>query len=265
MKIIISLLVLTILVLTGATGYFIYGFNTQRNDLEFSEQEPDTEWKAEEFKEEELIIEDEVPIKIVEVAEVITPEVETIYSLDGISDHELVSVEKYSNINTSNYFKYNTIFVFDEQGTKSVFANSDDIFVKAGTLRKLIKVDDELKNQGYNLVIWIGYRDEKLQQQLREHLEITMGISKGRYDLVAPPGLSQHQKGTAVDVTLERTNGEHLEMPSAYLDFSDNRLPSLHKNNQALKALQDAMASSGMLIYDGEWWHFNDSNREYFE
>ncbi len=262
MKIVISLLVLAILILTGATGYFIYGFVLQLGELEIPEQAPVSELKVVEPVT-EWNIEERIPEKMVEVTEIALHEEEILVSLEDISDHELVSVEKYSYIKSSNYFKYNKIFVFNEQGSERIFANSDDVYVKAGTLKKLIKVDEELKNQGYNLVIWIGYRDEILQQQLREHLEITMGIKEGRYDLVAAPGMSQHQMGTAVDVTLERIDGESLEMPSLYLDFSNNRLPSLHENNEALKVLQEAMLANEMQVYNGEWWHFNDSIREY--
>lgn len=253
MKIVISILVLAILIVTGATGYFIYGFVAQLNDPEVSKSDDPGEWQI------------EVSNAPEETTEPFDPEALAIDYLAEIQDYELVSVEKYSEIRTDNYFKSNKIFVFGEQGPERVFANAEDIMVKAGTLRKLIKVDQALKEEGYNLVIWIGYRDEILQQKLREHLEITMGVTEGRYDLVAAPGMSQHQKGTAVDVTLERIDGEPLEMPSAYLDFSDNRFPSLHQNNDALIALQTAMEANGMMVYNGEWWHFNDSNKEYLE
>jgi D-alanyl-D-alanine dipeptidase len=246
MKRYLSIFVLALLVTTGVTVFAV-----QQNDIKVSEEAFATEWS--------------LTNSIPEKEEEVTPEVKKLESLEDVSDHELVSFEKYSAIKTNNYFKYNKICVYNDQCPELIYANTDDVYVKAGTLRKLIKVDDQLKNQGYNLVIWIGYRDEVLQQQLREHLEITMGITEGRYDLVAAPGSSNHQKGTAVDVTLERIDGEPLEMPSDYLDFTDNRLPSLHTNNEPLKVLQEAMEANGMNIYNGEWWHFNDSNREYVE
>jgi D-alanyl-D-alanine dipeptidase len=275
MKIVISLVVLVVLVLAGTAGYLMYGFVVDLNTMTNSEQGSATEA----FKDgvegvgsvadvaegaEGVADVEDVP-GVTEGADVTSPEEVQTASLEGVSDHELVSVEKYSTIKTSNYFKTNKIFVFTEHGTEEIYANSDDIFLKAGTLRKLIQVDEALKNRGYNLVIWIGYRDEELQRQLREHLEITMGISEGRYDLVSKPGTSYHQKGTAVDVTLERIDGDSLEMPSAYLDFTDNRLPSLHKNHEALQVLQEAMVANKMEVYKGEWWHFNDSIKEYKE
>ncbi len=285
MKIVISLVVLAVLVLAGTAGYLMYGFVVDINSMTDSEQESTKE--SLDAPETVVAVEDIAAVgegadvadiadgaDVADVAEVIEvtdvtdvdPSEEVlIASLDGISDHEMVSVEKYCHIKTSNYFKTNKIFVFKEQGTEEIFANSDDIYLKAGTLRKLIQVDEALKNRGYNLVIWIGYRDEELQGQLREHLEITMGISEGRYDLVSAPGTSYHQKGTAVDVTLERIDGESLEMPSAYLDFTDNRLPSLHKNHEALQVLQEAMVAHKMEVYKGEWWHFNDSIKDYKE
>lgn len=285
MKIVISLVVLVVLVLAGTAGYLMYGFVVDLNTMTNSEQGSATEaYKdgvegdgsvvdvakgaggvADVAKGAEGVADVEGVPDVTEGADVTSPEEVQTASLEGVSDHELVSVEKYSTIKTSNYFKTNKIFVFNEHGTEEIYANSDDIFLKAGTLRKLIQVDEALKNRGYNLVIWIGYRDEELQRQLREHLEITMGISEGRYDLVSKPGTSYHQKGTAVDVTLERIDGDSLEMPSAYLDFTDNRLPSLHKNHEALQVLQEAMVANKMEVYKGEWWHFNDSIKEYKE
>lgn len=255
MKVVISILVLAILIVTGATGYFIYGFVAQLNAPDTSDETVVEEWQIEVSESDEGD----------ESSTALDTDALNIDYLAEVEDYELVSVEKFSEIRTNNYFKSNKIFVYGEQGPERVFANADDIMVKAGTLRKLIEVDKVLKEEGYNLVIWIGYRDEVLQQKLREHLEITMGVTEGRYDLVAAPGMSQHQKGTAVDVTLERADGEPLDMPSAYLDFSDNRFPSLHQDNEALLALQAAMEANGMMVYNGEWWHFNDSNKEYLE
>jgi D-alanyl-D-alanine dipeptidase len=267
----LSRFVFAIIVVAAVTLNLIYGFAVQQNDMKSSEEVPTTELSiAEPVSEKEVealeapIVEEE-NVDSPEEENVEPPEVKKVESLDGVLDHELIPIEKYSHIKTSNYFKFNKISVFSEEGSEDIYANSDDVYIKAGTLRKLINVDDQLKDQGFNLVIWVGYRNEKLQQQLREHLAITMGITEGRYDLVAAPGMSQHQKGTAVDVTLERTDGEPLEMPSAYLDFTDNRLPSLHEDNESLKALQEAMEANGMEVYKGEWWHFNDSNREYLE
>ncbi len=275
----LSRFVFAIIVVAVVTVNLIYGFAVQQNDIKSPEEVPMTQSGLPEpmsEKEAEAMDAPEVEAGNMDSAQVENmdspevdnmdpPEVKKVESLDGVLDHELVSVEKYSYIKTSNYFKYNKISVFSEEGSEDIYANSDDVYVKAGTLRKLINVDEQLKDQGLSLVIWVGYRDEKLQQQLREHLAITMGITEGRYDLVAAPGMSQHQKGTAVDVTLERKDGEPLEMPSAYLDFTDNRLPSLHEDNESLKVLQEAMEANGMNVYKGEWWHFNDSNREYLE
>ncbi|WP_409229291.1 M15 family metallopeptidase [Gudongella sp. SC589] len=271
MKKYLSKFVFAIIVVAVVTVNLIYGSAVQQNEMKSSEEVPTTERSLPEpFSEKEVeameaSTMEEENMDSLEVENVDSPEVKNVDSLEDVLDHELVSIEKYSYIKTSNYFKFNKISVFSEEGSEDIYANSDDVYIKAGTLRKLIKVDDQLKDQGYNLVVWVGYRDEKLQQQLREHLAITMGITEGRYDLVAAPGMSNHQKGTAVDVTVERMDGEPLEMPSAYLDFTDNRLPSLHENNEALKVLQEAMEANGMEVYKGEWWHFNDSNREYLE
>lgn len=188
----------------------------------------------------------------------------SVLDINEVADSKLVKLSDYSNIKSADYFKYNKIWMFDSVGQKyRDYAYTGESFIKAGTLKKLIKVDEELKSKGYILVIWVAYRDNDLQEKLRQHLEITEGITDGRYDLVAAPGTSWHQFGTAVDVTLEKLDGTSLDMPSKYLDFSGNRLPTNHKNNVHLKALQEAMVNNGMEIYMGEWWHFNDKTKKY--
>ena len=84
---------------------------------------------------------------------------------------------------------------------------------------------------------------------------------------MAYPGRSNHQKGTAVDVTLiDAKTGVPLTMPSNYLEFNKyvgadpGRYPEEAEKN--LKILQAAMVEAGMVIYAPEWWHFNNEALE---
>ena len=132
MKIFISVLIVSMLVFIGAAGYHIYGISVPL--------------KVSPISNESIVNDIEVlkplPEKVVGVIEIPTPKEEPNDILEEIPDYELVSVEKYSTIKTSNYFKSNKIFVFNAQGFEEVFANTDDIYLKAGTLKKLIKVND---------------------------------------------------------------------------------------------------------------------------
>jgi len=183
-------------------------------------------------------------------------------SLDSVKNSDMVDFDEYSTIKNVDYFLDNQIVIYDDKG-QAVWATlgTGAVTAKAGTIKKLAKVDSDLKSQGYTLVILVGYRSEMLQEKLREHLKITLGISDGRFDLVASPGKSMHQQGQAVDVTIEKTDGSAIEVPSVYLDFSDDRLPANSKNNVALQALIKAMKKQGMNPYSGEWWHYTDGSK----
>lgn len=125
------------------------------------------------------------------------------------------------------------------------------------TAQKLLIASNILKKQNYRLIIWDAYRPIEIQKKLWDI------VSDERF--VAPPERgSKHNFGVAVDVTLADLEGNELEMPSKFDDFSEkanaytDQIPS--EVLARLKVLQKAMIHAGFTIYKNEWWHFNDSD-----
>lgn len=126
--------------------------------------------------------------------------------------------------------------------------------LRKNVAEQLVKVHRSLQKMSLGLKIWDAYRPLSVQKKMWQK------IPDPRY--VADPARgSNHNRGAAVDVTLVDRNGNELEMPTAFDDFSlrarsDNPdVSEQAKRNRAI--LQQAMTSQGFLTITSEWWHFN--------
>lgn len=131
-----------------------------------------------------------------------------------------------------------------------------DAWLRRSTTEKLARALEILKAQGYSLKIWDAFRPHAAQHKLWEVYPV--------HGFVANPntGCSPHTRGHTVDVTLVTPDGEELEMPSEFDDFSDraNRDYSDATPAAAKHAtiMEQAMAQAGFRPYVKEWWHFVD-------
>lgn len=140
--------------------------------------------------------------------------------------------------------------------TGHVIYNFTDPWLRYSSVQKLAKAQDILNRQGYSLVIWDAFRPHAAQHKLWEVYPVP--------GFVANPitGCSPHTRGNTVDVALVTLNGELLEMPSEFDDFSDraNRDYSDATADAAKYAttMENAMKEAGFRPYFDEWWHFVD-------
>lgn len=92
-----------------------------------------------------------------------------------------------------------------------------------------------------------------------------MSVQKTMFDLVKderwvalPPG--GHNRGIAVDLTLEDSSGKAVDMGSGFDEFSDKSnydFPHIAEPAKAnRKLLNKIMTESGFASYRDEWWHF---------
>lgn len=149
-----------------------------------------------------------------------------------------------------NFFKT----VFYPKGARAL--------LRPKTAAKLAKVQAELKVLGLGLKVWDAYRPLSVQRAMWKTLP------DARY--VADPAKGgRHNRGAAVDVTLVDANGKELPMPTAHDDFSEKAgayfklvPPAVFKNRETL---QRVMTKHGFVIYDSEWWHFDDADWQTYE
>ncbi|MDD5864741.1 MAG: M15 family metallopeptidase [Firmicutes bacterium] len=135
-----------------------------------------------------------------------------------------------------------------------------EVFLRYGTVKKLQLVCEELAQQGLNLKIWDGFRPVSAQFKLWEV------CPDDTYVADPNKGFSGHSRGNTVDVTLVDTDGNEIEMPTGFDDFTAKAdrdysdVPALPAEHAML--LQNTMEKYGFTGYFGEWWHFRD-NQEY--
>ena len=140
--------------------------------------------------------------------------------------------------------------------TKKVIYTSKVSVLRKSTAEKLVKANTELKKLGYRIKVWDGYRPVYVQQ-------IFWDIVKDSRFVANPKnGGSIHNKGCAVDVTLVDKNGNNVNMPSKFDDFSINANRTNSKmTNEAKKnmnLLTNCMIDNGFTTINTEWWHFED-------
>jgi len=141
--------------------------------------------------------------------------------------------------------------------TGEIIYNFQDAYLRYGTICKLIKVSEELKEQGLYLKIWDAFRPASAQFALWEMCPDPQYVANPNR------GYSSHTRGNTVDVTLVDVDGNELPMPSEYDAFTDaaNR-EYLHCSEEArrnAKLLESTMEKHGFHGYWGEWWHFSDA------
>ncbi len=124
------------------------------------------------------------------------------------------------------------------------------------TAEKLVKASARLKEKGLRLKVWDAYRPLAVQKIFWEL------VKDERYVANPQKRGSNHNRGTAVDVTLVDQAGKELVMPSAFDDFSvkasrDNPdMPQEAAKNLAL--LTEVMTECGFRTINSEWWHYDD-------
>lgn len=141
--------------------------------------------------------------------------------------------------------------------TGQVIYENDDAYLRYGTVKKLMQVKDELKSKGYKLVLWDGYRPVAAQFRLWDI------CPDSRYVSNPNKGFSKHSRGNTVDITIVTLDGQAVEMPTGFDDFTKEAdrdysdvSDTAAKNSQML---EDIMTKAGFKGYSGEWWHYSDT------
>lgn len=133
----------------------------------------------------------------------------------------------------------------------------DTPFLRYGTVKKLLAVQEQLEAQGLGLKLWDGFRPISAQYALWEV------CPDSRYVADPRTGFSSHSRGNTVDITLVDATGSELIMPTGFDDFSAmaDRDYSDCDPEEAKNALllQQVMEAAGFTGYFGEWWHFSDT------
>ena len=150
-------------------------------------------------------------------------------------------------------------YATEENFTGKVIYDFSDAWLRYGTVMKLSKAQEKLKEKGMRLKIWDAFRPVNAQFKLWKI------CPDARYVANPNKGYSSHSRGNTVDVTLVDMDGNEVAMPTAFDDFTKlaDRNYSDIKDKTAVsnvKLLEKTMSGCGFRPYYGEWWHFSDSD-----
>jgi D-alanyl-D-alanine dipeptidase len=181
-----------------------------------------------------------------------------------------------------------------------IFATSDNFMNKVlypagacllqeSTAQKLAKAEAIFKADGYQIRLYDGYRPFSVSVLLYDE------IRDGRFVANPSRSPSNHNRGAAVDITLERIDtGEQIPMPSFIMTLnisSFRSLPDIYKYEEGsaeynaileefpdilkyprrsstaiknMNYLTRVMKSCGFTTISTEWWHFADRDKATF-
>ena len=144
-------------------------------------------------------------------------------------------------------------------------------------LSALAKAAEDLRNQGYRLLIWDSYRPQKAVDNFVKWInDANDQGDKSFYpdlqksDLLAGMYImekSGHTRGSTVDLTIIKKDGGFVDMGGTFDLFNEISHPDYaditdeQKHNRQI--LHDAMTKAGFVGIDSEWWHFTLENEPY--
>lgn len=134
--------------------------------------------------------------------------------------------------------------------------------LRSTVAKRLAQVQADLRQIGLGLKVYDCYRPLSVQKRMWEL------VPDDRY-VANPTQGSRHNRGAAVDLTLVDTDGNELEMPSKFDDFSNSASanskslsPTARHNRQLLEKF---MRKHGFTPIETEWWHFDAVDWQKFE
>ena len=136
---------------------------------------------------------------------------------------------------------------------------------------------NDLRQQGYRLLIWDTYRPQKAVNNFVKWIndpedegnktfypELKKSdLLKGNYIMEK----SGHTRGSTIDLTIIKRDGSFVDMGGTFDLFSEishpdyKKLTKEQKNNR--KILHNAMIKAGFKEIDSEWWHYTLKNEPY--
>ena len=136
---------------------------------------------------------------------------------------------------------------------------------------------DDLRAQGYRLLIWDSYRPQKAVDNFVKWINDPSDPGDKSFyptlekdDLIAGVYImpkSGHTRGSTVDLTIIKKDGGFVDMGGTFDLFSEishpdyKKLTKKQKKNR--KILRDAMVKAGFNPLDSEWWHFTLKDEPY--
>ncbi|MEM1340532.1 MAG: M15 family metallopeptidase [Bacteroidota bacterium] len=183
--------------------------------------------------------------------EIILPKKDSIVvkSFKGIADSTFVRLADFSSD-----FVYDMRYATENNFLKAKVYDCAECYTRARTAKALIAANKAFMTLGYKIKFFDCYRPNSVQYKMWKL------VPNAQY-VASPVKGSIHNKGGAVDITLEDFQGNELDMGTDF-DFFGKRA---HHDYTALpeqvlanrKLLKETMEQHGFWSIRTEWWHYN--------
>lgn len=141
--------------------------------------------------------------------------------------------------------------------TGTVIYDFKDAYLRYGTVKKLAVAQEKFKAMGYYIKIWDAYRPFAAQEKLWQV------CPNPRYVANPANGMKAHNLGGTIDMTLVTFDGNEVEMPTAFDDFSlraDRDYSDVSETAaENARMMESVMTECGFRGYAGEWWDYSDT------
>jgi D-alanyl-D-alanine dipeptidase len=130
-------------------------------------------------------------------------------------------------------------------------------FLQRPAAEALVRVNQELKPLGYQLLVFDGYRPWSVTKLF---WEITP--RKNKKFVANPKKGSRHNRGCAVDLSLwDLAANKEVPMPGEYDEMSPRSYVAYAGGTPEQRKLRDLLRSKmerhGFTVLEAEWWHFD--------
>ncbi len=169
--------------------------------------------------------------------------------LESLADTTFVRLADYSS-----EFSYDLRYATDNNFLKTRVYDCAECYTRKKTAEALIEANEELRQKGYRIRFFDCYRPNSVQFKMWE-------IFPNPQYVANPVKGSIHNRGGAVDITLETLDGKVLDM-GADFDFFGREAHHdyLQLSQEVLEnrtLLKGVMERHGFWSVRTEWWHYN--------
>ncbi|MBR2189757.1 MAG: D-alanyl-D-alanine carboxypeptidase family protein [Eubacterium sp.] len=167
------------------------------------------------------------------------------------NDDDLVRVQDFIP-NLLVDLKYAT----EDNFTGEIIYDFSDAYLRYGTVMRLQTVQEDMEARGLTPKIWDAFRPIEAQQALWEAYPDPTYVSN------PDRGYTSHNFGNTIDITVVRSDGEEIPLPTGFDDFSlkadRDYSDCAEEEAENARMLEQAMEAAGFTGYQGEWWHYQD-------
>ena len=196
-----------------------------------------------------------------EISEIEEYETQFVETESEMTDAEPIEVSDETFVRVKTYIpdiEVELKYAGTDNFTRQKIYEFTDAYLRYGTVKKLMQVQETLREQELSLKIWDAFRPTSAQFLLWEVCPDSTYVANPH------KGFSSHSRGNTIDITLVDASGNELIMPTGFDDFSTladrdySDCTEEAKKNALL--LEKLMIENGFKAYSGEWWHFTDKD-----